>query len=86
MAFLLKGRLLILIAVRKGIHFGVVEQGALAISPGETLRADAKVVVLNELGTMEMLHVFLLGKIGVHHANTDGWHRHEQSEVSPETN
>ena len=39
---------LILVAVRESVDSGVVEKGLVAIAPGESLRADAQVLVGDE--------------------------------------
>merc|ERR1719367_2790344 len=41
--------LVLLIAVGEGVHVGVVDEGVVAISPGELLASDPEVVIGNKL-------------------------------------
>merc|ERR1719300_1026512 len=42
--------LVLLVAIREGVHVGVVEQGVVAVPPRELLAPDSEVVIGNELG------------------------------------
>merc|ERR1719300_2250342 len=56
--------LVLLVAIREGIDVAVVEEGVVAISPGELLAPDSEVVIGNELG----------GGVGVLVSHAEGVH------------
>lgn len=72
-----------LITVGKGIDLGIVEQTARTVSPRETLVALTQIIVLDELGTWDVVG-FLVAKVGVDQAQTDGWHCDEEGQSLPD--
>merc|ERR1719278_2426522 len=56
--------LVLFVAVREGVHVGVVEQRVVAVPPGELLAPDSEVVIGNELG----------GGVGVLVSHAEGVH------------
>merc|ERR1719391_335520 len=71
---------LLLIAVGQGVDVWVVDKGVVAVSPGELLGPDAKVVVRDKLGTS----VFLThAGESVDVAQDDDRHPHHDKHVPP---
>lgn len=70
-----------LIAIRKSIHMWVVEKTFVAITPGETLAANAKMGVRDKLWLL--MAVVLLLQECVQHANSNTWKGNHEGEDLP---
>jgi len=62
---------------------GVVEQGVVAVSPEERLVADAEVRVGHKLIPVVVGFMLHLPPVGIHHAEQDAGHRHEERQHLP---
>lgn len=65
------------------IHLGIVEQRVLTIAPGEAARANAQVLVGDELWSRVVIVVFHLHDVGVHTGQPDGGDAHEVEDFLP---
>lgn len=70
------------ITVGQRIDMRIVEQALAAITPWETLGADAQIIVFNKFSAW-LVVTFLMAQIGVDHAQSNGWNSDKEGQFFP---